>query len=146
MTALIVSPLTADPGYGSRAFQRASGPNAFRPNSRHTLHMLGTVIGTLTIGPRLVRAVLVLPELLRRLEEIERHTQAMVGNTGSMQRSTASLATKVPELVDLTKVVAELQISLVEMERSVQLLTQATQPLGRLAGRLPGGRRGETLP
>jgi hypothetical protein len=55
-------------------------------------------------------------------------------------------AGQVPELVDLSKVVAELQISLVEMERSVQLLTEATQPLGRLAGRLPGGRRSEALP
>jgi hypothetical protein len=108
--------------------------------------MLGRVIGAITAGPRLVQAILVLPELLRRLEEIELHTQAMVGNTGSMERSTASLATKVPELVDLSKVVAELQISLVEMERSVQLLTEATQPLGRLAGRLPGGRRTEALP
>jgi hypothetical protein len=108
--------------------------------------MLGSVIRTLTAGPRLVRAILVLPELLRRLEEIERHTEAMVGNTGNMDRSTASLAAKVPELVDLSKVVAELQISLVEMERSVQLLTEATQPLGRLAGRLPGGRRSEALP
>jgi hypothetical protein len=108
--------------------------------------MLGGVIRTLTVGPRLVQAILVLPELLRRIEEIERHTEAMVGNTGNMDRSTASLATKVPELVDLSKVVAELQISLVEMERSVQLLTQATQPLGRLAGRLPGGRRSEALP
>jgi hypothetical protein len=108
--------------------------------------MLGKVIRAITAGPRLVQAVLVLPELLRRIEEIERHTQAMVGNTGSMERSTASLATKVPELVDLSKVVAELQISLVEMERSVQLLTEATQPLGRLAGRLPGGRRSGALP
>jgi hypothetical protein len=108
--------------------------------------MLGSVVGALTVGPRLVRAILVLPELLRRIEDIERHTEAMVGNTGNMDRSTASLATKVPELVDLSKVVAELQISLVEMERSVQLLTQATQPLGRLAGRLPGGRRSEAVP
>jgi hypothetical protein len=108
--------------------------------------MLGSVIRTLTAGPRLVQAILVLPELLRRLDEIERHTQAMVGNTGSMDRSTAVLATKVPELVDLSKVMAELQISLVEMERSLQLLTDATQPLGRLAGRLPGGRRDEALP
>jgi hypothetical protein len=108
--------------------------------------MFGSVIGALTVGPRLVRAILVLPELLLRIEQIERHTEGMVGNTGNMDRSTASLATKVPELVDLSKVVAELQISLVEMERSVQLLTQATQPLGRLAGRLPGGRRSEALP
>jgi hypothetical protein len=108
--------------------------------------MLGTVIRTLTVGPRLVQAVLMLPELLRRLDDIERHTQAMVGNTGSMERSTASLATKVPELVDLSKVMAELQISLVEMERSLQLVVDATQPLGRLAGRLPGGRRGEVAP
>jgi hypothetical protein len=108
--------------------------------------MLGGVIRTLTVAPRLVQAILVLPDLLRRIEEIERHTEAMVGNTGNMDRSTASLATKVPELVDLSKVVAELQLSLVEMERSVQLLTQATQPLGRLAGRLPGGRRSEAVP
>jgi hypothetical protein len=108
--------------------------------------MFGSVIGALTVAPRLVRAILVLPELLLRIEQIERHTEAMVGNTRNMDRSTASLATKVPELVDLSKVVAELQISLVEMERSVQLLTQATQPLGRLAGRLPGGRRSEALP
>jgi hypothetical protein len=121
-------------------------PSAFRLRSSNTLPMLGGVIRTLTVGPRLVRAILVLPDLLRRIEEIERHTYAMVGNTGNMDRSTASLATKVPELVDLSKVVAELQISLVEMERSVQLLTQATQPLGRLAGRLPGGRRSEALP
>jgi hypothetical protein len=103
--------------------------------------MLGGVLRVITAGPRLVQSILVLPELLRRLEQIEGHTQAIVGNTGSMERSTASLATKVPELVDLTKVVAELQISLAEMERSVALLTEATQPLGRLAGRLPGGRR-----
>jgi hypothetical protein len=107
--------------------------------------MLGSVIRTLAIGPRLVQAILVLPELLHRLEQIEGHTDAIVGNTGSMRRSTASLATKVPELVDLSKVVAELQIALVEMERSVVLLTEATQPLGRLAGRLPGGRRPEAL-
>jgi hypothetical protein len=49
--------------------------------------MLGGVIRTLTLGPRLVRAILLLPELLK-----------------------------------------------------------ATQPLGRLVGRLPGGRRGEALP
>jgi hypothetical protein len=108
--------------------------------------MLGGLIRTLTVAPRLVQAILVLPDLLRRIEEIERHTGAMVGNTGNMDRSTAALATKVPELVDLSKVVAELQMSLVEMERSVQLLTQATQPLGRLAGRLPGGRRSEAVP
>jgi hypothetical protein len=110
------------------------------------VRVLGGVVRTLMIGPRLVQSILVLPELLRRIEEIERHTDAMVGNTGNMDRSTASLATKVPELVDLSKVIAELQISLVEMERSVQLLTQATQPLGRLAGRLPGSRRTEALP
>jgi hypothetical protein len=108
--------------------------------------MLRSVIRTLTVGPRLVQSILVLPELLRRIDEIERHNQAIVENTASMERSTASLATKVPELVDLSKVVAELQISLVEMERSVQLLTEATQPLGRLAGRLPGGRRSAALP
>ena len=108
--------------------------------------MLGTVVGALTAGPRLVRSILVLPELLRRLEEIERHTQAMVGNTGSMERSTASLAHKVPELVDLSKCVAELQLSLVEMERTIQVLAEATEPLGRIAGRLPGGRRTEVLP
>jgi hypothetical protein len=108
--------------------------------------MLRGVIHTLTVGPRLIQAILVLPELLRRIEDIERHTEAMVGNTGNMDRSTASLATKVPELVDLSKVVAELQISLVEMERSVSLLTQATQPLGRLAGRLPGGRTSVSQP
>jgi uncharacterized membrane protein YdfJ with MMPL/SSD domain len=110
------------------------------------VRVLGGVVRTLTIGPRLIQAILVLPDMLRRIEEIERHTHAMAGNTGNMDRSTASLATKVPELVDLSKVVVELQISLVEMERSVQLLTQATQPLGRLAGRLPGGRRTEALP
>jgi hypothetical protein len=108
--------------------------------------MLRSVIRTLTVGPRLVQAILVLPELLHRLEDIERHTEAMVGNTGRMDRSTASLATKVPELVDLSKIMAELQISLVEMERSLQLLADATQPLGRLAGRLPGSRRGEAVP
>ena len=107
--------------------------------------MLGGVVRTLTLGPRLVRAVLLLPELLGRLDEIERHAHAMVGNTGSMERSTAALATKVPELIDLSTVMAELQVSLVEMERSVQLLTDATQPLGRLAGRLPGGRRAVVL-
>jgi hypothetical protein len=125
---------------------RSNVPGAFRLRAGQTARMLGSVIRTLTAGPRVVRAILVLPELLRRLEEIERHTEAMVGNTGNMDRSTASLAAKVPELVDLSKVVAELQISLVEMERSVQLLTEATQPLGRLAGRLPGGRRSEALP
>jgi uncharacterized membrane protein YdfJ with MMPL/SSD domain len=109
------------------------------------VRVLGGVIRVLTAGPRMIQAVLVLPDMLRRIEEIERHTHAMVGNTGNMDHSTASLAEKVPELVDLSKVVAELQISLVEMERSVQQLTQATQPLGRLAGRLPGGRRGEAV-
>jgi hypothetical protein len=108
--------------------------------------MLGGVLRVLTAGPRLVQSLLVLPDVLRRLEEIEVHTQAMVGNTGSMQRSTASLAHKVPELVDLTKVMAELQVSLIEMERSMQSLVEATQPLGRLAGRLPGGRRTEIGP
>jgi hypothetical protein len=108
--------------------------------------MLRGVLRVVTAGPKLVKAILVLPELLRRLDEIERHTQAMVGNTGSMERSTASLAHKVPELVDLTKVVAELQVSLVEMERTVGVLAEATEPLGRLAGRLPGGRRTEQLP
>jgi hypothetical protein len=91
--------------------------------------MLGSVIRTITVGPRLVQAILVLPEVLRRLEQIERQTHAMVGNTGSMERSTALLAAQVPE-----------------MDRSLQRLTDATQPLGRLAGRLPGGRRGEALP
>jgi uncharacterized membrane protein YdfJ with MMPL/SSD domain len=109
------------------------------------VRVLRGVIRVLTAGPRMVQAVLVLPDMLRRIEEIERHTHAMAGNTGNMDRSTASLAEKVPELVDLSKVVAELQISLVEMERSVQQLTQATQPLGRLAGRLPGARRGEAV-
>ncbi len=108
--------------------------------------MFGTVVRVVTAGPRLVQAILVLPELLRRLEEIERHTDAMVGNTGAMERSTALLARKVPELVDLTKVVAELQIALVEMERTIHVLADATEPLGRLAGRLPGGRRTEALP
>jgi hypothetical protein len=91
--------------------------------------MLGGVIRTLTIGPRLIRAVLVLPELLNRLDEIERHADAMVGNTGSMERSTAMLVTEVAE-----------------MDRHIRLLAEATQPLGRLAGRLPGGRRGEAVP
>jgi hypothetical protein len=63
-----------------------------------------------------------------------------------MESSTAALAHKVPELVDLSKVVAELQISLVEMERTIAVLAEATEPLGRLAGRLPGGRRTEALP
>jgi hypothetical protein len=91
--------------------------------------MLGGVIRTLTLGPRLVRAVLLLPELLNRLDEIERHAHAMVGNTGSMERSTATLV-----------------IEVAETNRSIRLLAEATQPLGRLAGRLPGGRRGEALP
>jgi hypothetical protein len=123
-----------------------SVPATFRLHSRHTVRVLGGVIRTLMIGPRLVQSILVVPEVLRRIEQIELHTKAMVGNTGAMEHNTAALATKVPELVDLSKVVAELQMSLVEMERSVQLLTQATQPLGRLAGRLPGGRRSEALP
>jgi hypothetical protein len=91
--------------------------------------MLRGVIRTLTIGPRLVQAILVLPELLRRLDEIERHSHAMVGNTGSMERSTATLVVEVAE-----------------MERSMRLLAEATEPLGRLAGRLPRGRRGQALP
>jgi hypothetical protein len=91
--------------------------------------MLGGVIRTLTIGPRLIRAVLLLPELLKRLDEIERHAYTMVGNTGSMEHSTAMLVTEVAE-----------------MDRNIRLLAEATQPLGRLAGRLPGGRRGAALP
>ena len=84
---------------------------------------------TLTLGPRLIQSLLLLPELLRRLDEIEQHTEAMVGNTGSMERSTATLV-----------------IEVAETNRSIRLVAEATQPLGRLAGRLPGGRRGETLP
>jgi hypothetical protein len=91
--------------------------------------MLGGVIRTLTLGPRLIQSLLLLPEMLRRLDEIERHTEAVVGNTGSMERSTATLV-----------------IEVAETNRSIRLLAEATQPLGRLAGRLPGGRRGETLP
>ena len=91
--------------------------------------MLGVVTRTLTLGPRLVQSVLLVPELLRRLDEIERHTEAMVGNTGSMERSTATLV-----------------IEVAETNRSIQLLAEATQPLGRLAGRLPGGRRSAALP
>ena len=91
--------------------------------------MLGGVVRTLTLGPRLIQSILLLPELLRRLDEIERHTEAMVGNTGSMDRSTAMLV-----------------IEVAETNRSIRLLAEATQPLGRLAGRLPGGRRGESLP
>jgi len=91
--------------------------------------MLRGVVRTLTLGPRLIQSLLLLPELLRRLDEIERHTQAVVGNTGSMERSTATLV-----------------IEVAETNRSIRLLAEATQPLGRLAGRLPGGRRGETLP
>ena len=91
--------------------------------------MLGGVVRTLTLGPRLIQSILLLPELLRRLDEIERHTEAIVGNTGSMDRSTAMLV-----------------IEVAETNRSIRLLAEATQPLGRLAGRLPGGRRGETLP
>ena len=108
--------------------------------------MLGGVLRTVTAPIRVIQAVLVLPELLRRLEEIEVHTHAMVGNTGSMESATAALAQKVPELVDLSQVVAELQVSLVEMERTIGVLAEATEPLGRLAGRLPGGRRTEALP
>jgi hypothetical protein len=91
--------------------------------------MLGGVVRTLTIGPRLIQSLLLLPELLRRLDEIERHTEAVVGNTGSMERSTATLV-----------------IEVAETNRSIRLLAEATQPLGRLAGRLPGGRRAEPLP
>ena len=91
--------------------------------------MFGMVVSTLTLGPRLVQSFLLVPELLRRLDEIERHTEAMVGNTGSMERSTATLVLEVAET-----------------NRSIRLLAEATQPLGRLAGRLPGGRRGEALP
>jgi hypothetical protein len=91
--------------------------------------MLGGVVRTLTLGPRLIQSLLLLPELLRRLDEIERHTEAVVGNTGSMERSTATLVLEVAET-----------------NRSIRLLAEATQPLGRLAGRLPGGRRGEPLP
>ncbi len=60
--------------------------------------MLGGVIRTLTVGPRLIQAVLLLPELLRRLDEIERHAHAMVGNTSSMERSTATLVVEVAEM------------------------------------------------
>jgi hypothetical protein len=91
--------------------------------------MFGTVVRTLTLGPRLVQSFLLVPELLRRLDEIERHTEAIVGNTGSMERSTATLVLEVAET-----------------NRSIRMLAEATQPLGRLAGRLPGGRRGEALP
>ena len=91
--------------------------------------MLGPVIRTLTVGPRLVQSLLLLPEMLRRLDEIERHAHAMVGNTGSMERSTATLVVEVAQ-----------------MDRSIQLLAEATQPLGRLAGRLPGGRRAALPP
>jgi hypothetical protein len=91
--------------------------------------MLGGVVRTLTLGPRLIQSLLLLPELLRRLDEIERHTEAVAGNTGSMERSTATLV-----------------IEVAETNRSIRLLAEATQPLSRLAGRLPGGRRGETLP
>jgi hypothetical protein len=91
--------------------------------------MLGGVIRTVTVGPRLVRAVLLLPELLKRLDEIERHAHAMVGNTGRMEQSTATLVVEVAE-----------------MDRSIRLVAEATQPLGRLAGRLPRGRGGEALP
>jgi hypothetical protein len=88
--------------------------------------MLGSVIRTITVGPRMVQAILTLPEVLRRLDQIERHAHEMVGNTGSMERSTALLVVEVAEL-----------------QRSIQLLADATLPLGRLAGRIPGRRRGE---
>ena len=91
--------------------------------------MLGGVVRTLTLGPRLIKSLLLLPELLRRLDEIERHTEAMVGNTGSMERSTAALV-----------------VGVADMDRNIRRLAETTEPLGRLAGRLPGGRRGETLP
>jgi hypothetical protein len=91
--------------------------------------MLGGVVRTLTVGPRLVQSILLLPELLRRLDEIETHAHAMVGNTGSMERSTATLVVEVAE-----------------MDRSIRLLAEATQPLGRLVGRLPGGRRAALPP
>ena len=91
--------------------------------------MFGGVVRTLTLGPRLIQSLLLLPELLRRLDEIERHTEAVAGNTGGMERSTAMLV-----------------IEVAETNRSIRLLAEATQPLGRLVGRLPGGRRSETLP
>jgi hypothetical protein len=85
--------------------------------------MFGGVVRTLTLGPRLIQSLLLLPELLRRLDEIERHTEAMVGNTGSMERSTATLVVEVAET-----------------NRSIRQVAEATEPLGRLAGRLPRGR------
>jgi hypothetical protein len=91
--------------------------------------MFGGVIRTLTVGPRMVRAILLLPELLRRLDEIERHAGEMVGNTGSMERSTAALV-----------------VGVADMDRNIRHLAETTAPLGRLAGRLPGGRRGEIGP
>jgi hypothetical protein len=91
--------------------------------------MLGGVIRTLTIGPRLIQSILLMPELLRRLDAIERHSKEMVGNTRSMERSTAALV-----------------IGVADVDRNIREVAEATQPLGRLAGRLPGGRRGETLP
>jgi hypothetical protein len=41
---------------------------------------------------------------------------------------------------------ATLVVEVAETNRSIRLLAEATQPLSRLAGRLPGGRRAETLP
>ena len=91
--------------------------------------MLGGVVRTLTLGPRLIQSLLLVPELLRRLDEIEQHTEAMVGNTGSMERSTAALV-----------------VGVADMDRNIRRLAETTEPLGRLAGRLPGGRRGEIAP
>jgi hypothetical protein len=53
----------------------------------------------------------------------------MVGNTSSMERSTATL------VVEVAKV-----------DGSIRHLAEGIEPIGRLAGRLPRGRRGEALP
>jgi hypothetical protein len=105
-------------------------PGAFRLHAGHTDgQMLGGVIRTLTVGPRLVRAILLLPDVLKRLDEIERHAGQIVGNTGSMERSTSALV-----------------VGVADMDRHIRHLAEATEPIGRLAGRLPGGRRGEIGP
>jgi uncharacterized protein involved in exopolysaccharide biosynthesis len=92
-----------------------------------------------------------LPRVRAELQAVAEATTAMQRHTASMERHTASIAETVPALVSLeqslpalvpvlqttSETLAQLQVTLVDLERSVQRLS-------RLAPRWPGRRNAST--
>jgi uncharacterized protein YoxC len=116
------------------------------------LPSLGSVTG---LPADAVAALRQLPEIAENTKVMKEHTAALervadaldrvaadIGVLRKMDKRMAAIEKRMPLLADVQRDLAELPEIIEGLKTSADTLHQAVQPLGRLAGRVPGQRKG----